>query len=107
MGSKFKNCKNKINLILVQNLIENSFDALYRGNNCAHSLTLSYFADDISKYKLEKKLNSLPSHEIFCFLVSIGISKDGFDNSFDLLRKYFTKNLIFKSLNFSLENIFD
>ena len=107
----FRKCKNKDNLALVQNLIKRACDTLNRGNASAHSLalTLENYEEDITNYKTKKKLTSLSSPEIFCFLLIVGISTDEFDESYDFLKKYFTKDLRLKQCDnkYSYENYFN
>ena len=91
----------------IQNIIKIAYNSLLRGNDLAHSLTLEYFEKDIAEYKAKKKLNYLPSQEIFCFLVGIGIPDNDFDNAYDLLKKYFTEKLDFNEKDYYLENIFN
>lgn len=107
VGTEFKQCKNKKNLRSIQNIIKIAYNSLLRGNDLAHSLTLEYFEKDIAEYKAKKKLNYLPSQEIFCFLVGIGIPDNDFDNAYDLLKKYFTEKLDFNEKDYYLENIFN
>ena len=103
----FNEFKKKNNFNLVKNLIKKASDILYTGNDLAHSLTLDYFTEEIKKYKDKKKLDYLSYQEIFCFLVVLGVPANDFDNCYNLLKKYFTKNLTFKSRSYDLNKIFD
>ena len=104
--SEFEKYKGKSNFNLIINLIKKASNILNKGNNLAHSLTLDNFLEDIRKYKTKKKLHFLPYQEIFCFLVALGIPEKDFDNYYNLLKKYFTKHLVFKSRYYTLEKMF-
>jgi hypothetical protein len=93
---KFSNCKEKRKMVVLLNLIGNSFNSLTIGNSMTHSISIDIYEKDIQEYKKNKKMKSLNSVYIFCFLVGLGISKEYFDESFTFLRRFFNSNLTLK-----------
>ena len=91
-----KKCDNK-KLNLMQNLIIKAADLLNRGNNSAHSLSISYYKEKIEVYKKEKNIRFLDDIKIFCFLVGIKLEKPLFDETYAFLVKYFQSDLEGKS----------
>ena len=86
-----KASKQKMNLI--QKLIEKSWDLNQQGNYYAHSITLEKYEDEINEYKQKKNIKTLPSPLAFCFLISLGISGDLFDEAYSFLTQFFNSNL--------------
>jgi hypothetical protein len=78
---------------LIQKLIEKSWDLNQQGNFYSHSITLEKYEDEINVYKKKKNLKTLPSPLAFCFLISLGISGDLFDESYSFLTQFFNSNL--------------
>ena len=79
--------KKKMNLI--QKLVEKSADLIQDGNYLAHSVTLEEYEEEINAYKEEKNLKEVASPLAICFLFSLGISNELFDNAYAFLNQYF------------------
>ena len=83
--------KKKFNLI--KNLIEISSDLLLQRKDLPFSVTLEEYHDEIQAYKDEKNIKVLNWPVVFCFLISLGISDDLFDNAYLFLSKFFNRDL--------------
>ena len=78
---------------LIKNLLEKSSDLIQQRNELVYNVTLEKYDEEIQVYKDKKGHKTLPSPLIFCFLVSMGISNDLFDNAYSFLIKFFDRNL--------------
>lgn len=78
---------------IVQKLVENSSNLILKGNYQAHFLTVEKYQKEIEAYKEKKNLKKLTSPITFCFLVSLGLSDELFDNAYSFLNKYFNSDL--------------
>ncbi len=78
---------------IVQKLVENSSNFILEGNYEGHFLIVDKFQKEIEDYKKKKNLKKLTSPIAFCFLVSLGISDELFDNAYSFLNKFFNKDL--------------
>lgn len=90
---------NQKKLNVLQSLIKSSSNLIGKDNNSAHSLTIEKYQNEMIKYKEKNNLDNIDSPTLFCFLVSLNISQDLFEDSFTFLKKYFndylkTKNSI-------------
>ena len=86
-----KDCGKKVKLL--QNIIIEAAKLLDRGNTFAHSLFVGYYKDKIEYYKAKKNIRLLPDVKIFCFLASLNIKEELFDEAFSFLKVYFNSNL--------------
>ena len=92
----FKDEAEQKKLSILTNLIRNSFNCINKVNYSANLIYLDNYEEEIKEYKEEKNIAILFSIEIFCFLISIQIEEDYFDEYFDYLKKYFDNNLDLK-----------
>lgn len=93
---KFSAYKENREMDVLLNLINFSFDSLNTGNTMAHSILIENYKEEIGEYKKIKKLRTLNSPYIFCFLIGLGIPEEYFDESFAFLKRYFYSSLTLK-----------
>ena len=74
-------------------MLEKSSDLIKQGNDLAHNVTLDKYNEEILEYKGEKGIKALESPIAFCFLISMGIADDLFDDAYTFLIQYFDRNL--------------
>jgi len=97
---------NKQKMNLIKKLIEKSWDLQQQGNYYAHSITLEKYEDEINAYKQKNHLKTLSSPLAFCFLISLGISGNLFDNAYSFLTQFFNSNLNVEKEKFFLDLFF-
>ena len=83
--------KEKMEIVL--ELVKNSFNLIKEGNNLAHSLTLDLHKNELNAYKQKNNLKKLTSPIKFCFLISLRISDELFDNAYSFLIEFFNNDL--------------
>ena len=83
--------KNK--LAVIQKLITSSSDLLNEGNFFAHYLIIDNYEEEIKAYKNKKNLDKIDFPMTFCYLISLNIPQEYFEDSFAFLKKYFNKKL--------------
>ena len=74
---------------LLKQLIENSSELIQKGNNYAHTLTLEKYESQMESYKKGMKKNNLSSPLIFCFLMTLEISGNLFNEAYLFLTEFF------------------
>ena len=84
---------NKKKYKIIKNMVENSSDLIQQGNDLAHNVTLDKYNEEIQDYKEEKGIKTLESPLAFCFLISMGIADNLFDDAYSFLIQFFDKNL--------------
>ena len=84
---------NKKKYKIIKNMVENSSDLIQQGNDLAYNVTLDKYNEEIQDYKEEKGIKTLESPLAFCFLISIGIADNLFDDAYSFLIQFFDKNL--------------
>ena len=105
IGIVFANVdKKKLNV--VQNLIEKSCDIKRKQDKSAHSLIIENYAKEIKAYKERKFLEKIEFITIFCFLITLGITDEYFEDSFAFLSTFFEENLRPKKWKGTLEEYF-
>lgn len=104
--NKFGSFQKTTKMKIIVNLIKKCCNCLDKGNEYAHSIAIEYYEDDIESYKKRKGLKILEPLNIFCFLIGLDISKEYFDDTFNLLKKYFDNDMKSKN-NFFLESYFN
>ena len=80
-------------LVIVQGLIKNSAELANKRDYFKNSLFLENYMDLIEDYKDKNKLDKMISPEIFCFLISLRICDNNFEESFSFLSRFFNKDL--------------
>lgn len=92
IGKKFSGAeKNK--LAVIQKLITSSSDLLNEANFFAHYLIIDNYEEEIKAYKNKKNLDKIDFPMTFCYLISLNIPQEYFEDSFAFLKKYFNKKL--------------
>ena len=106
ISEKYKEA-DKTKLLVVKNLIQKSNELLIQdGYFFPHSITLENFEEEIEEYKRKNNLDKLPSPNKFCYLISLGLYNDNFDECFAFLCRYFDENLVSKGNDDSLNDYF-
>ena len=103
---KFCRFKKSEKMKMLINLIKNCSDSLVQGNDYAHSLSIDIYEEDIEQYKLNKKINTIDSLDIFCFLIGLGINDEYIDESFDFLTRFFDNDMKYQGGKSYLESYF-
>ena len=101
--NKFSGADQK-KLNVLQSLLKGSSNLIGKDIHSAHSLIIEKYQNEMIKYKEKNNLDNIDSPTLFCFLVSLNISQDLFEDSFTFLKKYFNDYLKAKNSKGTLES---